>query len=156
MNDGVKIEGDLNWSFDRLEREFPRYANAALYAGSSVLKEETKEQMLAKLPAAAHRNPRYDDTLLDAVRNTRADGNEVSVHILGSRAPGSGTYRARFFEGGTKERFQKTYRGKPLKKKHKLGSISAKHFLEDAAAISEPQVLQAMEDVINRLFEENG
>ena len=50
----------------------------------------------------------YKDKLIDAVRvsKVQSTGDEVTtkVHIMGVRSSGSGTFRARFFEGGTKER----------------------------------------------------
>lgn len=79
------------------------------------LKENTKEKFLRKLPAAdgskRTKESKYSDVLLDAVRqaSTRQSASlsdttvgRTFVHVLGTRDSGSGTFRARFFEGGTK------------------------------------------------------
>lgn len=47
---------------------------------------------------------KYNDSMADAVRVGKLKGGwnyqEVKVHVLGTRASGSGTYRLRFYEGG--------------------------------------------------------
>lgn len=59
-------------------------------------------------PRHGHKNGHtwrwYKDKLSDAVRVGKLKGGfnhqEVKVHVLGTRAKGSGTYRLRFYEGG--------------------------------------------------------
>ena len=155
MND-VTITGDLNHGLDWLQENGKRYFQAALYSGASVLKEQTKTNLTTMLPASTRQNPKYTDTLLDAIRNTHSEGDVVTVHILGSRASGSGTYRTRFFEKGTKQgtRYQKTRNGKPLRKKKFVGQPPALHFFSSAVESSEPRVIHAMEEIINNMMDE--
>ena len=156
MSNNVTISGDLNHGLDWLQQNGKRYFQAALYSGASVLKEQTKTNLTTMLPAATRQNQKYHDTLLDAIRNTHSEGDEVKVHILGTRASGSGTYRTRFFEKGTKQgtRYQKTRNGKPLKKKKFVGQPPALHFFSTAVESSESQVINAMEGVINNMMNE--
>lgn len=151
-NSGVKIVGDLNKSIDYLEYFGKEYFQKALRAGASVLKKQTRYNLSSALPKSSEHNPRFSDTLLDAIRNSKTEGDVITVHILGTRQKGSGTYRTRFFEGGTKERYQKTYRGVPLKKKRFLGRIKPLYFFSSAIVETENQIYEAMEPVINELI----
>ena len=152
MNE-VEIKGDLNWRIEKILRDVQKYAQAALYAGASVIKGATKSTFQSKLPAASQQNPKYSDTLLDAVRNSRTEGDVVTIHILGTRQSSSGTYRARFFENGTKYRKQRTWRGKPLKKRRNLGKLPALRYFSSAVSSSETQAIAKMQEIINHLFE---
>lgn len=151
MNE-VKITGDLNVPLEFLEKNGKRYFQAALYSGANVLKTQTRSNLISQLPAAQNSNPNYSDTLVDAIRNTHTEGDVITVHILGTKEKTSGTYRTRFFEGGTKDRYQKTYRGIPLKKKKYIGRIQPLNFFSSAIASSEAQIYNAMEGIINNLI----
>lgn len=153
MND-LQITGDLNKSLEWLELNGPKYFKAALYSGASVLKEQTKENLSSALPASTHHNPKYSDTLMDAVRNSKTEGDVITVHILGTRNSTSGTYRTRFFEKGTKKRYQKTYRGVKLKKKRYLGQLKPLNFFSSAIASSEAAVVAAMQKVMDNFMRE--
>lgn len=154
MADNVEIKGDLNMSFEAMTRIFPKYAKAALYAGAAVIKDQTERNLMQRLPKARQPNPLYNDTLADAIWNTKSDGAEVDIHIMGTRAQGSGTFRTRFFENGTQDRYAKTYKGKKLKKPRYLGKIKPKYFFKDAVNSSEQAAVQAMQPIINRFFEQ--
>ncbi len=100
-------------------------------------KKLTKNQLLSVLPKAKKQNPKYIDRLIDAVKVSKIDRDETGqlygkIHVMGTRKKGSGTYRARFFEDGTKERFAKTYKGKPLKKQRRLGKIEPTFYFKSS------------------------
>lgn len=152
MANEVKIDGNLNASISEMQQEFPKYFKAALMAGASVLKMNTKESFKNVLPAATRPNPRYNDTLVDAVANGKLYEDEVTVHVMGRNEPGSGAYRARFFEVGTKDRYQKKRNGKKLKKNKYLGKIRPLRFFANTVSSSEQQVMAEMEAVIDNLF----
>lgn len=153
MNE-VQISGDLNKSIDWLQENGKTYFQRALYRGANVLKNQTRENLSSALPASGNPNPKYDDTLQDAIRNSHTEGDVITVHILGTRASGSGTYRTRFFENGTKDRYQKTYKGVPLKKKRFIGRLKPLRFFSSAIASSESKVINAMSDVINTMMDD--
>lgn len=155
MND-VQISGDLAISLKSLETEFPRYARAALFAGAASLKNDIKQTFQTRLPAATRKNPKYNDVLTDAVRNTTTLGDEITVHILGANRPGGGAYRARFFENGTDERFQLSRNGKKLKKKKSIGRIEPLHFFSDSVSSGGPKAIQKMEQIMDRFFDKYG
>ena len=93
----------------------------------------------------------YKDKLIDAVRVSRvqSSGDEVTtkVHIMGVRSSGSGTFRARFFEGGTKERQSKS--GK------KLGKIEALNFFAKAEN-SMQNLTVSLDQVLTNLINKNA
>lgn len=154
--DGVTMSGDLSISLNALEQEFPKYAKAALYAGAAALKEDVKSNLTTRLPAATQHNPKYNDTLVDAVRNSKTPGDVITVHILGGNKPGSGAYRTRFFENGTQERFQKSRNGVKLKKKKSLGRLKDLHFFSDGITSGEAKAIQQMQTIMDRFFEKYG
>ena len=93
----------------------------------------------------------YKDKLIDAVRvsKVQSTGDEVTtkVHIMGVRSSGSGTFRARFFEGGTKERTSKS--GK------KLGKIEALNFFQKAEN-SMSNLTVSLDQVLTNLINKNA
>ena len=93
-----------------------RIQKVSLRSGAKRLYDDTRRNFLSSLPAARGNNinssRRYNDKLIDAVRmgvyyDSGTHEYYFKVHILGSRAKNSGTFRARFFEGGTVERINK-------------------------------------------------
>lgn len=120
---------------------------SALRKGANVIKQKAKETLASTGIKYNTTNPRYNDTLQDAIRTTKVrEDNTIGIHILGSQAKGSGTFRLRFFEKGTKERYAKTYNGQPLKKKRRLGKIKSYKFFESATTSSQSQAQKAIEE----------
>lgn len=152
MIEGIsfKISGSFKGPFDEISRQMPEIEKKALYAGAFFLRDCIRKSIISNIPKATVRNPKYNDTLADAPRFTKPDGSSLTVHALGSGATGSGTFRARFFEAGTKDRYQKTYRGEPLKKKRYVGRIGPTHFFSSAVEANRAGVLQRMEAVLTK------
>ena len=78
----------------------------SLNKAANHLKKDAKKLFKTKLPAATKRNPNYNDRLIDAVRSSKVKEKGLGelilkIHVMGNRKKGSGTFRARFFEGGT-------------------------------------------------------
>ena len=99
--------GVLNMINELKAKEFRRIERKTLSKTSSVLKRSVKQQFKKDLPAAAQSSEKYSDKLIDAIRSTvYEEQNEmmVKIHTMGSRKKDSGTFRARFFAVGTKER----------------------------------------------------
>jgi hypothetical protein len=81
----------------------------ALGTVAAEYKKTVKDFFTGAMPSAARPSQSgFKDRLIDAVRVSKveATGSELAtkVHIMGVRSSGSGTFRARFFEGGTKPR----------------------------------------------------
>ena len=99
--------GVLNMINELKTREIRRIERKSLSKAASVLKRSVKQQFKKDLPAAAQSSEKYSDKLIDAIRSTvYEEQNEmmVKIHTMGSRAKDSGTWRARFWAVGTRER----------------------------------------------------
>ena len=115
-------------------------------------KKTVKEFFTGAMPSATRPSQSgYKDRLIDAVRVSRieAEGDEVKtkVHIMGVRSAGSGTFRARFFEGGTKERVTKTGR--------KAGRIEALNFFQKAENTMQ-NLTVSLDQVLTNLINKNA
>ena len=124
-------DGGLTKTLESLQgKDFRRMEKKAMRRGASVIKRQTVSNFKKELPAATQSSEKYSDRLIDAVRSTvYEENNEVyfSVHVMGSRKKDSGTFRARFFEKGTKERDGDG---------HYRGSIKATNFFSNAVSFS--------------------
>lgn len=149
-----KISGTFKGSFKKMAKEMPRVEARALYRAAYYLRSAIRTSLVTKIPKATVSNPRYNDTLVDAVGFTRVDGASLTVNALGAGRPGSGAYRTRFFENGTKERFHKTRNGKPLKKKKSVGKITGVHFFSDAVEANRDAVINIMQEAFSDYIQE--
>lgn len=123
-------------------KEFRRIEKKAMRRGASVIKRQTISNFKKELPAATQPSEKYSDRLIDAIRSTvYEEGNEVffKVHVMGSRKKDSGTFRARFFEKGTKERDGDG---------HYRGSIKPMNFFSNAVSQTSSKAYNA----INQTF----
>ncbi len=146
--DSAEVEQMLSFfTGDQVQEVYKK----ALGSVASQHKQTVKEYFTQAMPTASRPSQSgYKDRLIDAVRVSRvqAHGDEVTtkVHVMGVRSPGSGTFRARFFEGGTKERTTKAG--------HKRGHIEALNFFaKSESALGNLTV--SLDEVLNRLIEKN-
>ncbi len=160
MNDNnIKISGDLNWSFDRMAREIPEIEETALRVGAYTLQQEVKKRLLSKMSTAS--NPVRQQTgkngykitsqepLVDAIRQTKTENGKVKVHALGSGSSGSTTFITRFYEEVTKQRYNKSYKGKKLKTRRYTGIVGGLHFFNDTINAYMGKTTQIISDIIN-------
>lgn len=150
----LKVTGTLMGPLEELKEQLPRAEKRALYKAAYYLRDKIRQSLSSAIPKATQPNPKYNDTLIDAVGFTKVDGASLNVNAMGTRKPGSGTYRARFFEEGTKDRYQKIRNGIRLKKKKFLGHIGPTHFFRDAVQTNESQAVELMRQVINEYVQE--
>lgn len=106
MSDGISV--DVSGAKEMLEalstRKIMGMQKKVLRKAANVVKKEAKSRLRQALPNASKRNPKYSDTLLDAIKVSVWEDNNGAyskVHTMGSRKKTSGTFRAKFFEGGT-------------------------------------------------------
>lgn len=155
----LKISGTFKGAFKEVAKQMPNIEKRALYHAAYFLRDEIRKSFKSKLPKADQRNPRYSDTLLDAVGFSKVDGASVNVNAMGNRKSTSGTYRARFFEAGTRDRYQKRHNGIKLKKKKFIGNIKPTNFFSSAVQANCGMVASKMEEVIapyiKQIFEKN-
>lgn len=123
------------------DRDWFNVKKRALNKAGGTIKKTVKEKFKTELPAATKRNPNYNDRLIDAVRSSKVKEKGLGelilkIHVMGNRKKGSGTFRTRFFEGGTKMRELKPgikdSLGRTYKKSRSIGRIKPLYFFRDS------------------------
>lgn len=112
----VKLEIDakeLEAVIDNLTGpEMTKAQKRALSRAGRLLYKQTQQNVNSTVPKAKVRNSKYSDTLYDGVRMSVQQDSDfrwfLKVHVLGTRKKTSGTFRLRFFEGGTVPRKTKS------------------------------------------------
>lgn len=154
MSKSTTIETNADKVFESFLELSTKEMRKALRQGvqnaANKLRGETKKVFRSALPAARRRSSKYNDTLLDAVKRSKVEetkGGEISakVHIMGTRNTGSGTFRARFFEKGTKQR--RTRKG------YNRGSIAPLGFFATANASFQPEYNKILNNEISKAIE---
>lgn len=151
---------------DRADTDLRSAEVHGLYVILTKLVEQTKQNMLAAVPRAGQpirpmkrKGSTYatkGDSMLDALRRSiHKKGDNIiegTVHIMGSRDIGSGTFITRFFEGGTKVRMEGRGKGK---KKKSHGKLNAYKFFSNAVnqanSMIDQLLMQSLEETINKL-----
>lgn len=159
MSNNIEVQfDDLIDKFDLMANEIQSIGKTALNVGAYNLKTAVKSAFASKMPAST--KPVRQQTisrgykitsgepLVDAVRQTKEKVGIVKVHILGSRQPNSSQFIARFYEGGTKDRYQKTHKGKKLRKPKFIGRLEAKHFFMPTVEEQTQNTISTIESVI--------
>lgn len=134
----------------------------ALQEGATKIKKAARYSFKEQLPNATKRSKKYKDRLIDAIRSTKITDKgladmSIGVHTLGTRKSGSGTFRARFFEGGTKVRTQGPYvdsLGRKYVHSRKVGSIKPLHFFTDSvkdANVAEMDMVKMLSQQVEKI-----
>ena len=149
-----RITGNLRGPLDEMREQLPRAEKKALYRAAYFLRDKIRQSLTSSLPKATNRNPKYSDTLIDAIGFTKVDGASLNINAMGNRKKTSGTYRTRFFENDTRDRYQKSYKGQKLKKKRFLGHITGTHFFRNSVEANQPAAIELMRGVISEFVQE--
>jgi hypothetical protein len=165
MSNTIKVDipkTELNQFLDDFTDITYKAKQSALKRGANVMKKAALQAItqagFAYNTINSHpRKKQYSDSLQDGIRITpiKDDGNWIGVHILGSRASDSGTFRLRFFETGTRERWATTYNGRTLKKKRKLGKIDSSKFafFESSVNSSQGEAIDAFQQQLEKYIQ---
>ena len=168
------IEDTFSKFCDMTATEMNRAVRRALRSGAQELRKQTRANALSGMNS--RNNPAwydgkritYDDNVEDAVRLSKIEGGfdtELSqkVHVMGTRKSGSQTYKFRFLEKGTKQRYANNYRNrngelKRLKQPKKLGQITGRRWFQAAQQAVFPQLdgiyIREIEKAVNKLNNE--
>ena len=151
----LKVEGSFIGVFDEVAAKMPQIEKRALYRAAYFLRDKIRQSLTSAVPGANRRSPKYSDTLVDAVQFTPVDGASTTVNAMGNRKPKSGTFRTRFFEEGTVERFHKKRNGVRLKKKKSVGKITGTKFFASAVQANRNSAIEIMHNVISEYVRES-
>lgn len=145
------LEANLVKTFEEFSqltaKEMSKAVKRALNKAAAQLQQQTKSNLSSLIKSDTGGNGKYNDKLKDAVIRRGSKGfydEELTavVHIMGTQTTGSGTFRARFLEKGTKPRYAMEYKGQPLQKPRYLGQIKPLWFFKSANQMVEPQLEQ--------------
>ena len=147
---GIEIIQDtFSKSVEEVLKVMPNAEKSALNKGATVIKNAAKKNFSA-LGLKKSSKTKYSDRLIDAIRSSKPNDGQVIVHTMGTRKSSSGTFRTRFFEAGTKERFYKTKSGK----KKSVGRIKKfNYFFTTAVAQTQNDVVKKMDEAITKYIE---
>lgn len=143
-------------------RDWTNIQKRTLRKAANDLKKKTKSKFKSLLPMASVKNPKYNDKLLDAVRISKIKETglaelSIKLHVMGTKKKGSGTFRSRFFEKGTKEREISPYvdkLGRHYNKTWKTGRIKPLYFFRDSVSNLSPTssyINTILEQEINKI-----
>ena len=144
MSDFISV--DIQDTLQKLNVTKQQVAGAVRHGVSdsaNIIREQAKANLLSTgLNVTSSRH--YSSPLIEGVKAYMWREMPVAVvHIMGDNRVNDGTWRLRFFESGTKERFTRNGFSR--------GSISGRHFFEQAV-----QGKQAIvENIVNHAIENN-
>lgn len=157
----------LEISYEELERtlntltgkEMDKIQKRALSGAGRILLKRAQKNAVASVPNVRSRNPKYSDSMYNAIRMKVFQEKDFQwyfkVHILGSRKKTSGTFRLRFFEGGTVLRKTKNPYVDKLGRRYPVGlnrgQIRGTNFFRSAVQGVDNEVVEAIQ---NNLVEE--
>ena len=113
-----------------------------------MLRTDARKKLRKELPSATRSKGKYSDTLISAIRTSvkeGKDGMDAKVHIMGSRSKTSGTFRTRFFEGGTVER--------KTKKGYSRGKIKPLYFFQNAIDATKNKVESTLDSELSKTIQ---
>lgn len=150
MSDFVIDESGVVKMLDALStKEVMGIQRTALRKAANVLRSDARKRLKKDLPNATISKGKYSDTLIQGViTSVREDkeGMDAKVHIMGTRKQTSGTFRTRFFEGGTKVR--------KTKKGYERGKIKPLYFFKDAVSATKDKVQSTLDKELSKTIQE--
>ena len=121
----------------------------ALRKAANVLRADARSKFRKELPSASRKSRKYSDSLIKAIMTSVREGDEgidAKVHIMGSRSKTSGTFRTRFFEGGTEVR--------QTKKGYNRGKIKPLNFFQSAVDSTRNKVQSTLDSELSKTIQE--
>lgn len=158
--DATKV---YNQFLELTSKEMKKSLSSGLRKALTAVKKEGVINLNSFIRNANKKNPKYSDTLQSGVRVTRIwenqDGSIVGkVLNTSNRKSGSGSFRLPILESGSYkvgERFAKTYKGVPLKKKRSTGVLQGKFYfkktMNEMESYYQSTMNRAIEEAVNKI-----
>lgn len=162
---GMKIAVDwLNEPFEEMIKNLGPIQTKALNTAAFIIKDKIKETFVTKMPAAGRpfkvpatskNGYKIDkpDMLVEAVRQASASDIHTKVYV-GKGDSGSPLFIARMYNKGSRDRYQKTYRGQKLKKPRYLGRITGVDYWDPGIIAGQQEATDAVERILEKYTEE--
>lgn len=144
-------------------KEMKKSLSSGLRKALTAVKKEGVVNLNSFIRNANKKNPKYNDTLQSGVRLTRIWENQDGAIVgkvldTSNRKSGSGSFRLPILESGSYkvgERFAKTYKGVPLKKKRSTGVLQGKFYfkktMNEMESYYQSTMNKAIEDAVNKI-----
>lgn len=143
----LSVRDTLDNFTGELRDKLDRAARAGVIAAINTIRDKVKSSV-SSADFNTSSSKQFGVPLIEGVRTYMEQGYPIGVtHILGNTKTNDGTWRLRFFEGGTKERVQKTTG-------RKTGSISARWFFNDSTSNADEIAQRLIDDRIAKAIEE--
>lgn len=143
----LSVRDTLDNFTGELRDKLDRAARAGVIAAINTIRDKVKSSV-SSADFNTSSSKQFGVPLIEGVRTYMEQGYPIGVtHILGNTKTNDGTWRLRFFEGGTKERVQKTTG-------RKTGSISPRWFFNDSTSNADEIAQRLIDDRIAKAIEE--
>lgn len=143
----LSVKDTLDNFTGELRDKLDRAARAGVIAAINTIRDKVKSSV-SSADFNTSSSKQFGVPLIEGVRTYMEQGYPIGVtHILGNTKSNDGTWRLRFFEGGTKERVQKTTG-------RKTGSISPRWFFNDSTSNADEIAQRLIDDRIAKAIEE--
>lgn len=143
----LSVRDTLDNFTGELRDKLDKAARAGVIAAINTIRDKVKSSV-SSADFNTSSSKHFGVPLIEGVRTYMEQGYPIGVtHILGNTKSNDGTWRLRFFEGGTKERVQKTTG-------RKTGSISARWFFNDSTSNADEIAQRLIDDRIAKAIEE--
>lgn len=143
----LSVRDTLDNFTGELRDKLDKAARAGVIAAINTIRDKVKSSV-SSADFNTSSSKQFGVPLIEGVRTYMEQGYPIGVtHILGNTKSNDGTWRLRFFEGGTKERVQKTTG-------RKTGSISARWFFNDSTSNADEIAQRLINDRIAKAIEE--
>lgn len=152
-----EIRNQLEEFSDITIEEMNKITRGAVTVGANIIGNQARKNLQAKVKGAMGQMPEGGNLYQGIRIFTWKQAPAATVQIYGNTTTNDGTWRLRFFEGGTKDRYQKIRskpengrkRGKVVAKKY-LGKIQPTWFFKDAIEQVQSQVDSSVVEYINK------
>ena len=142
MRNGLETENLVD-VFERFKQLTFKEMDGAMKRALRKSAQAIRKQTIANTKAGIltrnnHPGGEYEQgNIWDAVRVSKLidkydEVQSIKVHVMGNGQPHSKTFRYRFLEKGTKDRYAKTIKGKQLAKPRYLGRITPRRYFRAA------------------------
>ena len=129
-----------------LRDKLDKAARAGVIAAINTIRDKVKSSVTSA-DFNTSSSKQFGVPLIEGVRTYMEQGYPIGVtHILGDTKHNDGTWRLRFFEGGTKPRTQRTY-------DRYTGSIAANWFFKNAIVNADSMAQKLIDDRISKAID---
>lgn len=143
----LSAKDELDKYVGEVRDQLDNAARAGVIAAINTVRDRVKSGV-SSASFNSSNSKQFGVPLIEGVRTYMEQGYPIGVtHILGDTKHNDGTWRLRFFEGGTKERTQKTTG-------RNTGSISARWFFRNSISNADEIAQRLIDSRISKAIEE--